>query len=468
MGNFIGFGKCSKYYLYILATVIIKAVKDVIFGFSDIDQRNKEDFQVFPKPPLFCQHNLLQNLFRYLGHIGGGFIFLRIKQKNSLSNKEKEQEKTKETTNTESLNHDIELIYTDVKLEKVNINEVIIIAVIMCVYYELRKLLYLMNFYFIDFWTFNVVFMMLFMHRYFKIEFYNFQKCSLYFIVITNTLLLIINTVIPQERMEDKNEFDLYEDSLGNAAYIIFFLIIFICMSFILSYARVKIKLLTETKFISNYTIIIFIGICGIIMTIVEIIFSECLKCHLDDMNETFKTLCLVTNSKNNTYHDEIGTFFHNFGTLSASNVLLNIFLILTYPVICFFEILFELLIIYYLNPIYMLVRDNIYNFCLRIIFVLLRVNDDITDYITPRFFILEFAEIFAILGYCVYLQLIELKFCSLNQNLDKNIIVRGHKESIIIPLDMIHDTETEKNEDNNDDDCSRDINNTDDNSSFL
>jgi hypothetical protein len=115
-----------------------------------------------------------------------------------------------------------------------------------------------------------------------------------------------------------------------------------------------------------------------------------------------------------------------------------------------------------------MLVRDNIYNFCLRIIFVLLRVNDDITDYITPRFFILEFAEIFAIFGYCVYLQLIELKFCSLNQNLDKNIIVRGHKESIIIPLGMIHDIETEKNEDNNDDDCSRDINNTDDNSSFL
>ena len=63
---------------------------------------------------------------------------------------------------------------------------------------------------------------------------------------------------------------------------------------------------------------------------------------------------------------------------------------------------------------------------------------------------------------------MIELKFCSLNQNLDKNIIDRGYKESIIIPLDMIHDIETEKNEDNNDDDCSRDINNTDDNSSFL
>ena len=238
-------------------------------------------------------------------------------------------------------------------------------------------------------------------------------------------------------------------------------------MSFILSYARVKIKLLTETKFISNYTIIIFIGICGIIMTIIEIIFSECFECHLETMNETFKTLCFVNNTKNETYHDEIKTFFDKFGTLSGLDVFINILLILSYPVICFFEMLCELLIIYYLNPIYMLVRDNIYNFCLRIIFVLLRANSDINDYITPRFFILESAEIFAILGYCVYLQLFELKFCSLNQNLDKNIIDRGHKELVLIPLDMIQETEseTEKNGVNDDDSYSKD--NSDTNSSF-
>ncbi len=114
-----------------------------------------------------------------------------------------------------------------------------------------------------------------------------------------------------------------------------------------------------------------------------------------------------------------------------------------------------------------MLVRDNIYNFCLRIIFVLLRANSDIADYITPRFFILESAEIFAILGYCVYLQLFELKFCSLNQNLDKNIIDRGQKESVLIPLDMMQETESEseKNGVNDDDSFSKD--NNDINSSF-
>ena len=105
--------------------------------------------------------------------------------------------------------------------------------------YELRKLLYLMNVYFIEFWTFNLIFIIYYMYKYFKINFYNYQKLSLYFIIITNTILLIINTIIPQKRVNNKNEFDLYKDDLGNAALCIPFLIIFILLSYIISYARV-------------------------------------------------------------------------------------------------------------------------------------------------------------------------------------------------------------------------------------
>ena len=108
----------------------------------------------------------------------------------------------------------------------------------------------------------------------------------------------------------------------------------------------------------------------------------------------------------------------------------------LFYPVINFLEILCELLIIFYLNPIYILIRDNIYNLVLRIMVVLIRANSDISLYMTPRFFILESAEILALLGECVYLQLIELKFCNLDVNLNKNIIDRSKKESMIINLD--------------------------------
>ena len=307
-----------------------------------------------------------------------------------------------------------------------------------------------MNFFFIELLTFNLIFIIYYMYKYFKINFYNYQKLSLYFIIITNTILLIINTIIPQKRVNNKNEFDLYKDDLGNAALCIPFLIIFILLSYIISYARVKIKLLTHIDFISNYTIIIFIGICGIILTIIEIIFSQIFQCNIDEMNNAFKTLCNVTDTNNEIYHDNIKTFFVKFGDLSGSDLFINIILILFYPILSFLEILCELSIIYYLNPIYILIREHIYYFCLRITFVSL--NDNTADYITPRFFILESADILALIGYCIYLQLIELKFCKLDKDLDKNIIQRGELESIIIPMKTILVNELDVNDDVTDD----------------
>ena len=143
--------------------------------------------------------------------------------------------------------------------------------------------------------------------------------------------------------------------------------------------------------------------------------------------------------------------FFVDFRNLSSINIFINILLMLFYPIINFFEILCELLIIYHLNPIYILIRNNIYNFVLRIMVVLIRAKIDIGAYMTPRFFILESAEILALLGECIYLQLIELKFCNFDVNLNKNIIVRSNKESVMIPLEI--KSEDSDNKDNFEDD---------------
>ena len=437
MSKIIGFGRCSKYYIYILFTVILKAVKDIIYGFSDIDQRIKEDFLIIDPTPLFCKHNLLQNLFRYIGLILGGYIFEKIREKKNKTTKDN-------LTEIEDGSTKLELIFTEVQLKEIKISDIIVICLIVCIYYELRKLLYLMNFFFIEFWTFDVLFVIFFMKKYFNIVLYKYQKLSLFFIVVSNTILLIANILIPQDRENGKNELDLYKDSLGNAALCIPFLLAFLLLSFFISYTRVKIKLLTHIEFLSNYIIIFYIGICGIILTLVEIAFSESLKCHPEEMNDAFKTLCLVTTTDNELYHDNIRAFFVQLGDLSALDVFINILLILFYPIISFFEILCELLIIYYLNPIYILIRENIYYFFLRIIFVLLRVNDDIKEYMTPRFFILESAEILALLGYCVYLQLIELKFCKFDLDLDKNIINRSYRETAIFPMSDITRKDTD------------------------
>ena len=65
----------------------------------------------------------------------------------------------------------------------------------------------------------------------------------------------------------------------------------------------------------------------------------------------------------------------------------------------------------------------------------------------TTRFIISQIAELLALLGECVYLQLIELKCCNLDKNLNKNIIDRGIRESKLLPTDIDSEKDEEKND---------------------
>lgn len=94
-----------------------------------------------------------------------------------------------------------------------------------------------------------------------------------------------------------------------------------------------------------------------------------------------------------------------------------------------FMEISFELLTVYYLNPLFILITNNLcYGVIQLITFIVENKNkDDIS--ILSQFLFEEFAEIFALLGYSVYLEIIELHFCELDKNLKREIILRGDNE---------------------------------------
>ena len=56
------------------------------------------------------------------------------------------------------------------------------------------------------------------------------------------------------------------------------------------------------------------------------------------------------------------------------------------------------------------------------------------------QFILLEMSEILSILGYAVYLEIIELRFCGLDKDLKKNIIERGFRETPLKPLNASFD----------------------------
>ena len=150
MSKIIGFGVCSKYYLYILITVVIKWIKDSIFGFSFIERTNQINLQIIDPPSLFSQHNLIQNTFKYIGFIIGGLIFNKIKAIKTARQKRETININEEIRQIQK----IKLNYTIRAFDEHKYIEVIIIALIICVHFELTKILYLMNLSSFDFWIY--------------------------------------------------------------------------------------------------------------------------------------------------------------------------------------------------------------------------------------------------------------------------------------------------------------------------
>ena len=90
-----------------------------------------------------------------------------------------------------------------------------------------------------------------------------------------------------------------------------------------------------------------------------------------------------------------------------------------------FMQIFLEILIIYYLNPVFCLLLNNICYGTIRIIFFLIDIN---IEYLAS-FILKETSEIVSLFGYIINLEIIELNFCGLSDNTRRNIMNKAQRE---------------------------------------
>ena len=448
---FIGFGECSKYYYYIVGTVIFKCLRDCMFGFNNINPES--EIGLFGFIPKLSHHHLIQSLYRYIGFFLGGALFAYILKKNSAG--EKDQKKN----NKQNLKLQ-KFIYIDrINGEiKINIIDILIVCLIYCIHSELSRIMYLFGFGGLDFWTFDILFIILFMEMYFIIDFYRHQKLSMSFVIILDTILLLVSSFLPytdhgdieENNVKDYNTYKIIEEMTGNNYSFAFCILTFAFLSCILSYGRIKKKVLMDFYYVSPYKLIFYMGIFGFIITSVILIITSIFYCS----NKKFiKNHCYVTSIEKNItkyYYDNIKVYFDELKN-EEKNYKFFFEIILIPPIffiISFFEFTCEIFTIFYLNPNYILIRDNIYYGTSRLLFLLYNLDKNYRQYITlTQFIILEMAELIAILGYAVYFELIELRFLGLDKDLKKNIIKRGNKEILVKSIDTSCDDNKEYEE---------------------
>ena len=402
MSNFfLGFGKCSKFYIYIIASTLSNTLKDISLENTYV-LKNKQ---------------LLQNIYKYLGYIIFGIIFFIFFKKNQrisriflkLENDQKFDDSNK--TNN--------LIYYDNKVQFIlSLKErflLLIVCLIYVLYFQIISILKYLEFELVDFWTFDIVFSLLFMYLYYHIVPYKHQIYSMIFVAFIVTILLILASFCKVFHDESENIYQYKGTDLC-----IFVIIIFISLSFLIFFGRINGKIIMDKYFLSPYKIIIIIGIIGFIINlIISIIFigiNTHKKCEekKEDDKDKYNIFC----------YNDLSKYFSSISDHKNYEIFLEILLTLFYIIFSFIGLLCELLIIKYLNPTYILWADNLY-------FEIIKIKDFIDNgNFFKLFIILQFTELFDFIGCLIYLELIELKCFGLNLNTKKNIMIRSVSDS--------------------------------------
>ena len=456
--SLIGLGKCSSFYLFIIGNAIFKCLRDCLFNFNSFSPDS--DIGLFGFKPVLSNHCIIANVYMYFSYIGFGLLFFFISNKKIMKEKEIITKKNNSISFTRLLIHN--------KKNKITIKrafQISLVCLIFVFHSDLIKMLYLFDINGFDFWTFDILFMLLFMKRYFVINIYKHQKYSIIFIIVSCTILLFISTFFPYN---GKDGLDSYETILNYMNrnpyfYSILIFLLFMLISLVTSFGRVLSKMLMDIKFISPYILMIITGIIGLFLNLIILLISTKYECNnTGSYKGLVKDFCLVKHD-GNIYFDNIFLYISNLteryqnnntdATILPKTTFYLELLAMTpiYIIVAFLEFTCEIFTIYYLNPNYILIRDNLYYGTSRIILILYNISN-FSEHITLlQFFLLELAEIFALIGYSIYLEIIELRFYGFDQNLKRKIMDRSEIEIRDFLMDSIIDDDSDS--DSNDDD---------------
>lgn len=455
MPSLISCGKSNNIrYRFIIISIIFKIINVFLYGYN-YNQNTFLELKIFSSDTqnLFSNHHLIHQIFHYMGIFLISFILDKNEKKYEKKNSIKEikpyednpyKKKTRRSTH-------IILIHNISIAEEQDISEDLykICLLISLIWFIEEQLLafYVYVLKDLDFWMFELLIITFLSARMFKLTIYKHQKLAILF-NLSPCILKIIAIYL-----------SIKEDNILYAKYAVWIpigILLYIILITARSYVNTKIKWLMDLKYISPPKLLKFYGVIGAIICIILCIITTFVKCQYiikENTNKTFYDfICNVKDDKNSIYFDNFIIYFQTFNTSGIEifkEVLIIIFGIISY----FFSILFSILVIKYLTPVYVIFSNPIFFFLEKLLLILNTLivkhsffNDNKKIKIT-KFFLDISGDIISILGFLIYLEIIELNFNGYNYDLRKNIIERSSNESGKTPNDLITINEQDEND---------------------
>ena len=454
MAKCISCGGCNKYFIYILLTIFFKIVNDSLYGFNYND--SFEDVKIFNThtQDYFSWHSLIHQIFGYIGTIILSIFFYQYEL--TVSKKEGIERVTNTSKTNNKKNIKINLIHNnaedniDIKSDK---SSFIICLLVIFLWINEEQLIDLYNLALkdLDFWMFELLIVTYFSIKMFKIEIYNHQKCAMWFTLVPCSfkILTIVLSFLGNKDLNDKKLpiLYIYKKLLYIPIGILFYIILLICRA----YVNTKIKWFMDLKYISPSKLLIYYGIMGTIVCTSVSIITTFIKCDIFDNKEKklYNYICKIPYNGpdikiNSTerYLENFKIYFDTFlGKVNTEHntieIIYEIIIIFLGMITFFFHKYFMIKVIQNLTPVYLVLSNPLYYIIQKTILVINNFfkkgtffSDDAIDFIISKFILDYSGDLFSIIGFLIYLEIIELNFCDYNYNIKINITRRSLLES--------------------------------------
>ena len=379
----------------------------------------------------------------------------------------------------------IELIHNDLYLRvtKNSLRYIVLSSLLIVTKEILNKMIFSINDIF-DYFFFDLLIMTIISKFQFKERIYSHQLVALILVLFISGGCLISclfeSTNISESNNDEQNNIitirilEMFKD---NYHMIFIMVLIYLALSICFCYGITLQKVLMENKFVTPYRIAIFKGFIGFIITAGVLAISTYFKCNeklltvINDSNinnnnnstnnttinnnitrlnedeedgsksdtKYFEFIVCSINYNNITYYDH---FFEYFESLNKySDKYLEIVFAFLYFNLHFLSVYTLIIVNKFLSPIHCLIVESLFttiHLPLQYIYDTFDITEIEKAFSSPEtlynsFFKTKTTRILKIvaycvgmIGYCIYLEIIELRFCGLNNNLRRNIRKRA------------------------------------------
>ena len=409
-------------FLALIFVVLFYIISESFFGFNYNNMFSEINLnKFFFKESDYRHHRLIESCFNYIGTFLFGlacFLF----EKFVLGKKRGTEAKSKLAKS---------LIFNGGELPDINACDYLYLLLISVLWVMDEILITISGDYLkdLDFWFSELIFLSLFLKKYFHIKIYRHQLFAMSFLNAIGGPLKIFTIIFSFLKISDPNKLYVKEEILIPFGIILYFLL-YIARAFTIF----NIKRFLEVKYISHTYLLTVYGFIGFLLSGVFCLITTFISCNkmlkISFDEDIIKEICFFHPEKNENeyFFDSFSIYFNNFNYFKLILIFLEVVFFFAYKYSCVY-------MIKYYNPVYLIFSFPIIFFFEKIILIIKTLIDSHTFFDETKenlnskkltFSLDIIGDIFSFFWFLIYLEIIVFHCSGLDYNLNRSIMDRS------------------------------------------